>query len=94
MLKGYHSINVEGEGLSFLFEFTGDSTASERGSLIVEVRGLGSKSDHEYFDKKASVWVVNFGFGVLNKSQAHGVRVRVGRALSDLGYRATEKVKR
>ena len=94
MLKSYHSIDVEGDGLSFLFEFTSDSDVGEHGRLEMELCDLGAKSVHEYFDKVKQEWVVNVGFGILDKSRAHGVRVQIGRALTRLGYKVIEKIKR
>ena len=91
MLTRYDIINVEGEGVSFLFTFTEDSTRDERVNFRKSMDLKLEVNPHDYFDKYNQVNVVSYLLGQKTKIEIHGLKVRVGRLMISLGYKIVEK---
>ena len=91
MLTRYDIINVEGEGVSFLFTFTEDSTRDERVNFRKSMDLKLEVNPHDYFDKYNQVNVVSYLLGQKTEIEIRGFKIRVGHLMPSLGYRIVEK---
>lgn len=91
MLERYDIINVEGEGLSFLFTFSSDSSAGERDRFRARMDPKMKVEPHEYFDDHNKIWMVTYVLGDKSELETHGLKIRVGHLMSSLGYETVKK---
>ena len=91
MLTRYDIINVEGEGVSFLFTFTEDSSDEERDLFKDQMDQKLEVESHEYFDSYNKHQMVSYLLGQKTEIEIRGFKIRVGRLMISLGYMTAEK---